>query len=172
MLFDLPIGDYKFENEKFIHKIEKKLKKSKIINYKDRGLFREVDLIYPKTVHALHADFPLAPEKYTVAYNELSPINKFLYIQMQNVSSEDTQFCEQKLIPTFHDRKNYILHIKCLLFYLSKGMLLKKIHKIVSFKQASFKKIYIQTLTNLRAIFSEKNLSFFVNVFKLLANST
>ena len=29
MLFDLPIGDYKFENDKFIQKIEKKLKKIK-----------------------------------------------------------------------------------------------------------------------------------------------
>ena len=45
---------------------------------------------------------------------------------MQNENSENNQFCEQKLIPTFNNRKNYILHINCLLFYLSKGMILKQ----------------------------------------------
>ena len=91
---------------------------------------------------------------------------------MQKGTSPNTQFCEQKLIPTFHNRKNYILHLNCLIFYLSKGMILKKIHRIVSFKQAPFLKEYILTLTNLRASFAENNMTFFVNVFKLLANST
>ena len=76
------------------------------------------------------------------------------------------------MIPTFHNRKYYILHIKCLLFYLSHGLILKKIHRIVSFKQKPFLKDYILTLTNLRSISAAKNLTFFVNVFKLLANST
>ena len=40
MLFDMPIGDYKFENDKFIQKIEKKLKKSKKINCKKEDIFR------------------------------------------------------------------------------------------------------------------------------------
>ena len=39
MLFDMPIGDYKFENYKFIQKIEKKLKKSKKINCKKGDIF-------------------------------------------------------------------------------------------------------------------------------------
>ena len=90
---------------------------------------------------------------------------------MQKNTSQDT-YCEKKLIPTFHNRKYYILHIKCLLFYLSQGLILKKIHRIVSFKQKPFLKDYILTLTNLRSISAAKNLTFFVNVFKLLANST
>ena len=85
---------------------------------------------------------------------------------------EKDTYCEEKLIPTFHNRKCYILHIKCLLFYLSHGLILKKIHRIVSFKQKLFLKDYILTLTNLRSISAAKNLTFFVNVFKLLANST
>ena len=170
MLFNMPIGDYKFENDKFIQKIMKKLKKSKNINCKERGYFLEVDLNYPKKLHSLHSNFPLAPEKYNVMYDELSPLNKFLHnLQKQNVSKK---FCEEKLIATFHDRKNYILHIKCLIFYLSKGMILKKIHRIVSFKQAPFLNEYITILTKLRSDCAAKNLTFFVNVFKLLANST
>jgi len=171
MLFDLPTEDYKFEDEKFVKKIEKKLKNRKQISIGERGMFLEVDLNYPKKLHKLHEDFPLAPERYKITYNELSPINQFLYKKMQKNTSQDT-YCEKKLIPTFHNRKYYILHIKCLLFYLSHGLILKKIHRIVSFKQKPFLKEYILTLTNLRSISAAKNLTFFVNVFKLLANST
>ncbi len=49
---------------------------------------------------------------------------------------------------------------------------LKKVHRIVSFKQKPFLKDYILTLTHLRSIAAKNNLTFFVNVFKLLANST
>ena len=171
MLFDLPTEDFKFEDEKFVKKIEKKIKNRKPISIDDRGMFLEVDLTYPKKLHKLHEDFPLAPERYKITYNELSPINQFLYKKMQKNTSQDT-YCEKKLIPTFHNRKYYILHIKCLLFYLSHGLILKKIHRIVSFKQKPFLKDYILTLTNLRSISAAKNLTFFVNVFKLLANST
>ena len=79
MLFDLPTEDYKFENQAFIQKIEERLKNGKKIDVDKRGMFLEVDLEYPKEVHELHEDFPLAPERYEVTYNELSPINQFLY---------------------------------------------------------------------------------------------
>ncbi len=70
-------------------------------------------------------DFPLAPEHFKITYNELSPINQFLYKKIQKNTSHDT-YCKEKLTPTFHNRKYYILHIKCLLFYLSHGLTLKK----------------------------------------------
>ena len=79
MLFDLPTEDYKFEDEKFVKKIEKNLKNRKQISIGERGMFLEVDLNYPKKLHKLHEDFPLAPERYKITYNELSPINQFLY---------------------------------------------------------------------------------------------
>ena len=68
-------------------------------------MFLEVDLHYPKELHANHSDFPLAPEKYNVTYNELSPLNKILYNNMKQNDSYHT-FSEEKLIPTFHERKN------------------------------------------------------------------
>ena len=136
-----------------------------------RGMFLEVDLDYPEETHILHKDFPLAPERYNVTSNELSPINQFLYDKMKN-GNQQSEYCEEKLIPTFHKRKRYILHIKCLLFYLSHGLVLEKVHRIVSFNQKPFLKDYILTLTRLRSIAAGKNLTFFVNVFKLLANST
>ena len=56
--------------------------------------------------------------------------------------------------------------------YLSQGMVLKRIHRIVSFQHRTFLKEYTLSLTQLRSMFSAKNQTFFVNVFKLLANST
>ena len=159
MLFDLPVKDYKFEDSIFIEKIEKKLKQKKPINCEERGMFLEVDLDYPKQLHTLHEDFPLAPDRYEVTYKELSPMNKRLYKKMKNQSSCHT-FAAEKLIPTFHKRTRYILHTKCLLFYLSKGLVLDKIHRIVSFMQEPFLKEYILTLTKLRSNYAAKNQTF------------
>ena len=106
----------------------------------------EVDLDYPEETHKLQKDFPLAPERYNVTSNELSPINKFLYNEMKNGNQQST-YCEEKLIPTFHKRKRYILHIKFLLFYIYHRLILEKVHRIVSFKQKPFLKDYILTLT-------------------------
>ena len=117
-------------------------------------------LNYPNELHKLHRDFPLAPVRYNVTYKDLSPLNKVLYQKMKNNDLYNT-FSEQKLIPTFHKRKKYILHIKCLQFYLSKGLVLDKVHRIVSFKQEPFLKEYIVTLTKLRSICAKKNLTFF-----------
>ena len=100
MLFDLPT-----ENEK---KIEKKLKKSKYINTKSRGMFLEVDLNYPKKLHKLHRDFPLAPVRYNVTFKELSPLNELLYKSMKNNHLYNT-FSEEKLIPIFHEKNIYLI---------------------------------------------------------------
>ena len=100
--------------------------KKKTVEINKRGMFLEVDLDYPKETQKLHKDFPLAPERYKVIYNELSPINQFLYNKMKKGNSQST-YCEEKLIPTFHARKQYILHIRCLLFYLSHGLVLEKL---------------------------------------------
>ena len=97
--------------------MERKLKKGVALNLKNRGMSLEVDLPYPKELHENHSDFLLAPENYKVTYKELSPLNKFSYNNMkQNDSCHNCS--EEKLIPTFHDRKKYILHFKCWIFYL------------------------------------------------------
>ena len=84
MLFDLPTDDYRFEDKIFIKKVEKKLKNKKLIDMNKRGMFLEVDLDYPKETHNLHKDFPLAPLRYNVTSNELSPIDQFLHYKMKN----------------------------------------------------------------------------------------
>ena len=132
-------------------------------------MFLEVTLKYPPMIHSLHRDFPLAPERYTVCYDELSALYKHTYKGMKNCK-DIKSFEEDKLIPTFHDRKKYILHINCLIFYLNKGLNLSKVRRVVSFEQKAFLKDYILSLTQLRSSYAKRNLTFFVNMFKLLAN--
>ena len=47
-------------------------------------MFLQVNLKYPTELHSSHSDLPMAPERYTMCYNELGPLNKFLYKQMKN----------------------------------------------------------------------------------------
>ena len=125
MLFDLPTGDYRLENAEITQKIEKDLKINNFSSFNNRGMFLEVDLEYPKSIHKYHEDFPMAPERYSVTYNELSPLNQSLHRKIKGCSSPKN-YSEEKLIQTFHKRTKYVVHIKCLIFYLSYGLVFKK----------------------------------------------
>ena len=48
-----------------------------------------------------------------------------------------------KLIPNFGGKTNYVLHYRNLQLYLSLGMKLTKIHKMLRFKQSDWMKKYI-----------------------------
>ena len=67
---------------------------SSYISYCDVGYTLEVDLHYPKELHDLHNDYPLAAERY----------------------KPNGSFCE-KLCGTFYDKKDYIIDIRNLTFY-------------------------------------------------------
>ena len=48
------------------------------------GYIQKVDLEYPDELHALHNDYPLAPEKLAIPYNMLSGFCKKNCRQIQN----------------------------------------------------------------------------------------
>ena len=53
----------------------------------------------------------------------------------------------KKLIPNLNDKVKYTIHYKNLQHYLSLGMKLVEIHKVLSFKQSNFfKKLLISIL--------------------------
>ena len=98
----------------------------------------KVDLQYPEELHVLHNDYPLAPEKLAIPYDMLSDYCKKLADKDGRKVGD-----EIKLIPNLSDKTNYVLHYRNLQLYLSSGMKLTKIHKVLKFKQSDWMKKYI-----------------------------
>ena len=85
----------------------------------------EVDLKYPKSLHNLHNDYPLAPER--VEANKVD-----------------------KLIRNLRNKKKYVIHYENLKQYLSLGLKLTRIHRGIKFKESRWLEKYIALNTDLR----------------------
>ena len=155
----LPTGNFKWLSQKQIEKINL----GKYTENSKKGLILEVDLEYPQELHDLHNDYPLGPEKIKVAKDMLSDYCKKIADKF-NISSG----LVHKLIPTLNDKEKYILHYRNLQSYLSLGLKLKKIHRVLQFDQSPWLKQYIDFNTQKRT--HAKN-SFEKDFFKLMNNS-
>ena len=127
----LPYGGFKWVkiNDEIINRILNKSDKSLY------GYFLEVDLEYPENLHDAHKDYPMAPDK---KKEFLSPFcleikNKY------DIKSGDIN----KLVPNLMSKKNYVVHYRNLKYYLSQGLILKKVHRMLEFKQSPWMKPYI-----------------------------
>ena len=133
----LPVGEFEWMSEADLENWENFVKEE------GKGCILEVDLLYPKELHDLHNDFPLAPEILTLGKVE-------------------------KLTQNLRDKKGMVLHGRNLKLYLSLGMKLKSIRRGISFKERPFMKCYIDKNTELRAKGKTK---FEKEFFKLMNNS-
>ena len=109
------------------------------------GYFLEVDLEYPDKLHELHNDYSLAPEKLVVSSVMLSKCCKEI-ADMYEIKVGDVK----KLIPNLGNKTNYVVHYRNLQLYLSLGMKLTKIHRVLKFKQSDWMKKYIDFNTKKR----------------------
>ena len=125
------------------------------------GYILEVDLEYPHSLHNLHNDYPLSPEKIEVSYmlsSYCKELADWYDIKVGGV---------KKLIPNLCDKIRYVIHYKYLIYYLSLRMKLVKIHKILSFKQRNRLKVFTDFNTDKR---KGSNDEFSKNLYKLLHN--
>ena len=155
----LPTGNFKWLTKEQINK-------TNLANYSeehDEGLLLEVDLDYPQELHDLHNDFPLAPEKLKVNKNMLSEYCQKISEKF-NISSGQVH----KLITMLGKKEKYVLHYRNLQLYLSLGLKLKKVHRVLQFNQSPWLKKYIDFNTNKRTLSSN---DFEKNFFKLMNNS-
>ena len=56
----------------------------------------------------------------------------------------------EKLVANLHDKSEYVVHNKNLKEPLNHGLVLKKIHRIIKFKQKAWLKYYTDMNTDLR----------------------
>ena len=91
---------------------------SKLETWELHSCILEVDLEYPKSLHDLYNDYPLAPEQI-----EVNKINK--------------------LIPNLWNKKKYVIHYENLKQYLSFGLKLTHIHRGIKFEESQWLKKYI-----------------------------
>ena len=75
-----------------------------------KGYILKVDVEYPKNLHDLRSDLPFLPER--------MKIDK----------------CN-KLVCNLHDKKDYVVLIRSLKQSLNRGIILKKVHRIIQFNQ-------------------------------------
>ena len=100
-----------------------------IKNYDDNndyGPLLEVDAEYPKKIASKHRDLSFLPER--------RKINGV-----------------KKLVATLEDKERYVVHISALKQALNHGLKLKKVHKLITFRQEAWLKPYIDMNTKLRA---------------------
>ena len=109
----------------------------------DVGYVLEVDVEYPKKLSRKHNELPFLPEKMKLGKVE-------------------------KLVCNLFDKKRYVVHIDMLKQALEHGLVLKKIHKAISFRQKAWLEPYISFNTKMRG--DAKN-DFEKDCFKLMNNS-
>ena len=136
----LPVNGFKGVNDL------SQFKQSFIKNYdenSDIGYFLEVDIDCPKELFNFYKDLPFLPKRKKVKKVE-------------------------KLICSIEDKNNYVIQIRALKQALNHGLKLKRLHRIIQFKQKACLKIYIDMNTEVRK--NAKN-EFEKNFFALINNS-
>ena len=111
----------------------------------------------------MHNDYPLAPEKLAVSSDMLSNYCKKIADKYE-IKVGDVK----KLIPNLGNKTNYVVHYRNLQLYLSLGMKLTKIHRVLKFKQSDWMKKYIDFNTEKK---TNPDNSFEKGFFKLMINS-
>ena len=125
------------------------------------GYIIEVDLKYPNELHELHNEYPLTLDKLAVSYDMLSNNEKI-------PDEYGIKVCDvKKLVPNLANKTNYKLHYRNPQLYLSLGMKLNKIHRVLKFKQSNWMKAYIDLNTEKRKNAAN---SFEKGFFKLMTN--
>jgi hypothetical protein len=120
-----------------------------------------VDLEYPKHLHKLHNDYPLAPEKLAVKKEWLSEYQTELL-------DNNSMINIQKLVPNLMDKKKNVVRYRHLHLYQSLGMKVKKVHRILEFNEKPWMEPYIRLNTEFR---KNAKSSFEKDFYKLMNNA-
>ena len=147
----LPVRQFTWAKKPIIYK-EEAIKMYDKNN--DYSAILEVDIEYPTMARIKHKDLPFLPRR--------KEINNDLPLPPKKKTNK-----LHKLVTTLDDKEKYVVHISALKQALDHGLKLKKVHRVIEFKQAWLKP-YIDMNTDLRK--DAKN-DFEKDFFKLMNNS-
>ena len=128
----------------------------------DRGYFVECDLEYPEGLFGEHASLPLAPDNVEVEASMLSPFAR------RAMKERTREYKAKKLLGWFGPRSKYVTHYLNLKLYLKLGMRLKRVHRVLAFRQAPFIRPYVEETASNRAAAANE---FERQVQKLMSNA-
>ena len=111
----------------------------------DEGYVLEVDIVIPPSIHDKLDQLPVAPETKVVPGSKI-----------------------KKLLLTHDPKLNYVVHARLLQLYLTLGVEVSKVHRIVKFKQDTIFANYIDYNTKMRAA---STTDFNKDFYKLKCNS-
>ena len=106
------------------------------------GYFLEVDLKYRDNIKEKTKNFPFCPKNKKIDPDKYNDYMK--KIKPKNYTKS------KKLICDWTDKKKYLIHYRMLKFYVKHGMIVEKIHEIISFKQSKWLESYISFNTQKR----------------------
>lgn len=138
---NLPVSDFVFLLPPEIEKLD-------ISEYNansEIGYMLEIDLDYPDEIHDAHNFMPFCPE------NKIPPRGKI-----------------KKLVADLTDKKYYKIEIQLLQLAIQQGLVVSKIHRVLTYKQTAWLKPYIDLNTRER---SNATNDFYKNFFKLMNNA-
>jgi hypothetical protein len=136
MMQELPHCDFQWVGAEPLGKLEQSLIAGQEIKpaRTNVGYIFEVDLEYPAEIHDAHREYPLAPERMNVVLEE-EP-SQFLVALREEYKVRPTNV--EKLVPNLHDKANYVVYWKNLNYYISKGLRVTKVCKMVYLKYNIF----------------------------------
>ena len=140
MSMPLPISDFRWLSREEIDALDI----AALPTDSKTGYILEVDLEYPRHLHALHSDYPLAPERLHVTEEMFSPYSRHLHDQL------DIGRSTSKLVPNLQQKTGYVIHHRNLQQCVDLGMKLTGLHRVLAFSQSTWLEPYIRLNTEQR----------------------
>ena len=157
-LYRHPVDGFRFltptPSPQILHKMAKEYDEKEA----DTGYMCVVDLKIPQELHWMLSDFPVTYQKMSVDPSMYPTTSKWKHLPKSKTP---------KLLPSLFDPKNYGVSMLTLSFLVRLGLVIEKVHHVVSYKQEYFLRDFVDICLRKR---KESGLKMDDVTFKLIAN--
>lgn len=162
MMLHLATGGYRWELDSE-WTIERIMSHLDLAHQQARGALLEADVSFPDECHDRLSSFPVLPEVCEVRTDMLSP-----YQRMLKEATHAPESSGEKLIAHLGPRTRYVIDVRALAYYLSLGVRLDRVHRVLTFDQSDWLGVFVKWCATQRAAAPD---TLTRDMFKLVANS-